>query len=42
MEKLIIERNQEVQKEYPKNELILDEYICEICGKRYELCDCGK
>ena len=27
---------------YSKDESILDEYICEYCGMRYEFCSCEK
>ncbi len=27
---------------YSKDESILDEYVCEVCGLRYELCCCSK
>jgi len=28
--------------DYEKESLVLDEYICENCGLRYELCTCSK
>lgn len=40
MERIIFDKNKESKKEYPKDELILDEYICENCGARFELCNC--
>lgn len=27
---------------YSQDNLILDEYVCEVCGLRYELCCCSK
>lgn len=42
MERRIIQNVKESEKEYPKDELILDEYICEYCGMRYEFCSCEK
>lgn len=42
MERIIIQNTKEPEKKYPKDELILDEYICEHCGMRYEFCSCEK
>ncbi len=40
MERIIIQNTKETEKKYPKDELILEEYICEHCGMRYEFCSC--
>lgn len=40
MERIIIQNKKDNEKEYPKEKLVLDEYICEHCGTRYELCNC--
>lgn len=40
MDKIIIQNVKEPMKDYPKDEAILDEYICEYCGMRYEFCSC--
>lgn len=42
MERIISHKNNESKKGYPKDELILDEYLCETCGSRFELCNCSQ
>ena len=41
-EKLIVPDYRVDSSKYNKDSLILDEYVCETCEMRYELCCCPK
>ena len=41
-DRLIISDYNKDSSIYSQDNLILEEYVCEVCGLRYELCCCSK